>query len=126
MLSKRERLTNSELVLVKEEGEMRQGRWFGVLLRRGSSKETPKFGLVVSSKVSKRAVERNKIKRKLREAVRRVLPEVARGMQAVVLGGKRVLEVSVVELTEEMKRVLTREGAIKSSKFPPIRRAGKV
>lgn len=44
-----------------------------------------RFGIVVSKKVSARAVERNRKRRLLREAVRAYMPELTRGVDAVIV-----------------------------------------
>ncbi len=44
-----------------------------------------RFGIVVSKKVSLKAVERNKIKRKLREAIKELLPFAKTGFDVVLL-----------------------------------------
>lgn len=42
------------------------------------------FGIVVSQKVSKRAVVRNHLKRLIRVAIRQLLPEIASGWQVLI------------------------------------------
>ncbi len=44
-----------------------------------------RFGIVVSKKVSLKATERNRIKRKIGEAIREILPSVKKGWDVVVL-----------------------------------------
>lgn len=44
-----------------------------------------RFGFVVSQKVSKKAVLRNKIKRRLREIIRLSLPKVKKGIDGVLI-----------------------------------------
>ena len=45
----------------------------------------PRFGFVVSNKIAKKATERNKIKRRLREVIRLKLPKVKVGVDGVVV-----------------------------------------
>ena len=47
--------------------------------------ENSRFGFVVGRKVSKKATERNLIKRKLREAVRKNLPKIKKGIDVVIV-----------------------------------------
>lgn len=47
--------------------------------------EESRFGLVVSKKVSKKAVVRNKLKRRLREIIRKRLPEIKKGIDGVIV-----------------------------------------
>jgi ribonuclease P protein component len=44
-----------------------------------------RFGFIVSKKVSLKAVERNKIKRKLREIIRKTLPDIKGGYDIIVI-----------------------------------------
>lgn len=44
-----------------------------------------RFGFVVGQKVSKKAVVRNRIKRKLRELLRVRLPKIKKGVDAVII-----------------------------------------
>ena len=44
-----------------------------------------KFGLIVTTKIDKRAVERNRIRRALSEAVRKRLPNMNRGYHVVIV-----------------------------------------
>ena len=43
-----------------------------------------RFGFIVSNKISKKAVERNKIKRRLRDIVRRSLSETKSGYDIII------------------------------------------
>lgn len=44
-----------------------------------------RFGVIVSSKVSKKAVERNKIKRRLREVIKKYQQDIKSGFDVVVV-----------------------------------------
>jgi len=58
-----------------------------VIIRRTSE---PRFrcAIVISSRVDKRAVRRNRMRRLVAESVSRLLPHVATGVDAVFLPGK--------------------------------------
>lgn len=49
-----------------------------------SEEENTRIGFVVSKKVSKKAILRNKIKRRLREAARKMIPGLKPGFDVVV------------------------------------------
>jgi|TARA_B100001971_G_C18012268_1_gene443029 ribonuclease P protein component len=58
-----------------------------------------RFTVVASLKVSKKAVDRNKLKRKLREIIRKeILPSVKPGFDGVISTKKPLLELSYNEL----------------------------
>ncbi len=67
-----------------------------------------KFGFVVSQKISKKAVLRNKVKRKLREIVRKRIKKIKKGVDGVLVAlpgieekSFRELEGAIVELFEK-------------------------
>ncbi len=63
-----------------------------VLFRRSPNDPT-RFGIVVSNKITKKAVLKNKAKRLTREAVRRLLRDrqIPEGLDVVLLGKKEIL-----------------------------------
>ena len=56
------------------------------------------FAFLVSKKLDKRAVVRNKIKRRLSEAVRSLLPQVKAGQAVIILAKKEILKASYQDL----------------------------
>ena len=108
MLPKKFRLSRQEFEDVMKDGQMTSGRLMGVLILRTKdegrrTKELPKAGIIVSKKLSNKAVIRNKLKRRLRAALQGILPEIHSGKHLVVLPNRRALEVSVADLEEELK-----------------------
>ena len=53
-------------------------------LRETDQKSPSRFGFVVSNKISKRATDRNALKRKLRAIAQAILPEVGQGKEIIV------------------------------------------
>lgn len=80
MLPKKFRLTGrDDFQLILKEGEVLQGRFFGLAFYKTQNTGAPKVGLIVSNKISKKATERNRIKRVLRDVAAssiQDLPEV--------------------------------------------------
>lgn len=50
-----------------------------------NNQEVSRFGFIVSRKVSKKAIVRNKIKRRLRELVRETLSQIKPGIDGVIV-----------------------------------------
>lgn len=50
-----------------------------------NSLETNRFGIILGKKVSKRAVDRNRIKRQIREAIKKQLKTLKRGNDILIL-----------------------------------------
>lgn len=74
---------------------------------------SPRFAFVVSVKADKRATERNRMKRMLREAVQHLFPAVRTGVDAVfVVRGK--LPEATHEVEPLIREVLTKIGVVLS------------
>lgn len=73
--------------------------------------QSSRFGFVVSKKFSKKAVDRNRIKRILREIVREMIDKIKTGLDIVIIvnpGAKADFQ----ELTETINRLLKKSGLI--------------
>jgi len=93
-LAKKYRLTGKkQFDLVKKRGQLIDASLFSLLVFRSQEKEGPKFGFVVSKRIDKRAVVRNKIRRVLAEAVRQVLPEIREDLRIIFLAKPALKEV---------------------------------
>ena len=79
----------------------------------GNGTENTKVGFVVSKKVSKRAVERNKAKRRLREAFREVKDEIREGVSVVVVANPSIKDRAFKEIKEEVSSILKKGELIK-------------
>ena len=92
MLAKKHRLTGrSVLEEVKKEGSLYQADSFGILVRKGVEIRPSRFAFIVSTKISKTAVDRNKVKRRLREAVKQNIEKIVKGYDVVFLAKKMTL-----------------------------------
>jgi len=65
-----------------------------------------RFGFVISAKVSKKATERNLLKRRMREIVRGSIKSIAGGYNFVFIARKSSLDLNFNELKEEIIRLL--------------------
>lgn len=114
MLSRKHRLSfNEDFDRVKKEGSLYQGKLFAIsVLKRGDTNPS-RFGFVVSTRVSKKAVERNKAKRRLREVVRKSLGEIKTGYDVLFLATKNTLVASPKSLEKEGRTLFKNSGIIK-------------
>jgi ribonuclease P protein component len=72
MLPKEGRLSRKEIDLLKQKNfPVVQGKLFGLIFLPAAER---KFGVIISAKVAKKAVDRNKIKRRLMAALRAQKP----------------------------------------------------
>ncbi|MDX9893631.1 MAG: ribonuclease P protein component [Patescibacteria group bacterium] len=70
--------------------------------------ENSRFGIVVSSKVSKKAVERNKLKRRIREIIRPELTHIVSGFDVVIFTTNKLLVLDFEQLKVEVMRALNK------------------
>jgi ribonuclease P protein component len=69
-------------------------------------------GVVVSSKVSKKAVQRNRLKRQMRAALRQLLPACTPGWQMVVTAQPQALTGQYADFLRELEQLLQQAGII--------------
>jgi len=102
LLSKRFRLSREEFKDVMKDGQMVSGKMMGILVLRKKEEGEAKAGIIVSKKLSNKAVIRNKLKRRLRAALQSIRPEIHSGLHLVVLPNRRALETTAEELKNEI------------------------
>lgn len=98
---------------VKKNGYLYQSAYFGIAVSKRSDNENSRFGFVVSTKVSKHASQRNRIKRALSEAVRYNLTTIPKGYDVVFLGKKIIEKKSTEEIMAETRRCLSDKNLFK-------------
>jgi ribonuclease P protein component len=108
--------SKKEFAEVKNKGEMKATELFSVIylnpsrsttespLDRGDSKER-KFGAIISKKISKKAVDRNQIRRRLMEAVRLNRDMFPEGFRGIFLVKKNILDKSEMEIEACLKKL---------------------
>lgn len=87
-------------------GKMSQSDSFGIASLPNNNPEHSCFGFVISTKISKHAVLRNRIKRALSESVRFVMAEIKPGYNIVFLAKSLSLKKSTPELMAEVRPAL--------------------
>ena len=113
MLAKENRLTkDKEFEKVFKTGRSSYGKLLGI---KAVANELPdsRFGILVGIKVSKKAVERNKIKRRIREAIRARLENVKKGFDVVVITLPEILGKDYSEIERELENNLKRLRIVK-------------
>lgn len=106
-LKKTERLgSNKEFLKIYRCGTKRQTKNLVVYYLTGDFPDS-KAGFVVSKKISKKAVKRNLVKRRLREAYRHLKPSLSCKVQIIFIGKAGIVSASFWEIYEEIRTVVT-------------------
>lgn len=121
MLKKINRISSrKEFAEVKEKGEMVATSLFSIVwmkteirdeildFREEKNKDknkNRKFGAIISKKISKKAVERNRIRRRLMEAVRLNMDIFPEGFRGIFLVKKNILDKSEMEIEKCLKKL---------------------
>jgi len=113
MLPKKHRLPlRTELNRVKKEGTLIQGRLFSLLISQAVENQPSRFGFIISTKIHKKAVKRNRAKRLLSEAILDLISKVKPGFDAVVLAKKKIIEADFKEIRKEVKELFVKAGMV--------------
>lgn len=114
MLSRKHTLKGAKnFEAVQKQGTVFQSECFGVAYLKREDKEVSNFGFIVSNKVSPDAVNRNRIKRALSEAIRQSLGEIKKGNNVVFLVKQAATRKATDELMREVKTALSKAGLAK-------------
>ncbi len=109
MLPKTNRLQKQDFDNVREKGFVVNGNLFGLSIYNRNDPNPPRFGFVVSKKISNKAVERNRIKRMLRQALLSLLSKFKNGYDVVFLAKKTILEeINASDVAAEIEKVGTK------------------
>ncbi|MEI6380097.1 MAG: ribonuclease P protein component [Cyanobacteriota bacterium ELA615] len=73
---------------------------------------SPRIGIVISQKVSKKAVIRNRIKRQIRSIVRPWLKEIADNWQLVIIVRPQAIECKYEHFLRELKELFEQVGLV--------------
>ncbi|MCG2685953.1 ribonuclease P protein component [Candidatus Parcubacteria bacterium] len=109
MLPKEFRLTDDyDFRRVRRLGRVYQSPFFKLVVAPAKQRETLRFGFVISKRVAKRAVDRNRAVRLLREAVHHRLSDLKKGFDVVLIARIAILGKSEPEVGTEVNRVLSK------------------
>ncbi|MBX7142992.1 MAG: ribonuclease P protein component [Oligoflexia bacterium] len=97
--------------LAKSSGQKLYGRSF-LLLVAPSDKAYSRLGVTVTLKIDKRAVVRNRIKRRVREAFRSIQPILRAPIDIVIIARQGSGECELGQIQREFKESLKRGGYI--------------
>jgi ribonuclease P protein component len=104
MLAREYRIKKKELIeKVKRRGTVLQSENFGISKLENEVNEKPRFAFIISTKISKLAVHRNRINRALHEGVRRALKSIPGKFDYVFLAKKSISKKTTEEIIKEVE-----------------------
>ncbi len=106
MLKKKNRITSS--VAFKEiftKGNVKENECFRIIFKKNNL-DYPRYGIIVSAKNSKLAVQRNALKRKIRNILRNSLPVFSKGFDIVIITKKDSINMDFSELKESLNELI--------------------
>ena len=117
MLQKGARLRkNKDFSLVFKKGKGCKGEFIDIKIARNNQDES-RFGFIVSRNLSKNATARNKVKRRLRELIRKRVEKIKGGLDIILIARPGILTKKTVELEKEVETLLIKTGTTKDSNF---------
>ena len=94
-------------------GRFVQAESFGLCFLKKEDGLKSKYGFIVSTKVSKEAVQRNRIKRALSEAVRFLTADIIEGYDVVFLAKQKATAMSTDKMMNEVRETLGKASLLK-------------
>ncbi|HJX59340.1 ribonuclease P protein component [Candidatus Woesebacteria bacterium RBG_19FT_COMBO_47_8] len=94
-------------------GTFVQAESFGLCFLEREDGLKSKYGFIVSTKVSKEAVQRNRIKRALSEAVRFLTADIVAGYDVVFLAKQKATAISTDNMMNEVRETLKKANLLK-------------
>ncbi len=114
MLAKKFKLTGAkDYERVQKEGKIFQSENFGIAYLHRRDEQDSKFGFVVSTKIAKDAVDRNRFKRAMSEAVRIDSINLEKGYDIVFLAKTSITRVSTTNIMKEVRFSLRKAGLMR-------------
>ena len=114
MLAKKFKLTGvKNFDRVQKAGKVYQSANFGIARFSRNDEATSKFAFIVSTKIAKDAVDRNRFKRAMSEAVRISSIDLKNGYDVVFLAKTSIARVPTSEVMKEVRVALKDSGLLK-------------
>ncbi len=110
MLPKKNRLTKKEGEFIFRKGKSYKEGFLLLKIIKKKEKTPPAFAVIVPNKISKKAVERNRIKRKIREALRKNLPDIKEETRGILIALSDILGKDYWEIEKNIKKIIEISG----------------
>ncbi|MFC1701102.1 ribonuclease P protein component [Patescibacteria group bacterium] len=98
---------------VFDKGKYYQGRFISLKILKNDL-EISRFGFIVGLKISKKAVDRNRIKRRLENTVQIIQKRIKFGFDVVVMVRPEIIEKKYTEIKENLLDLFKKSGLLLS------------
>jgi ribonuclease P protein component len=102
-----------ELKRIKKSGKRTISPNFSLLTENRKDQEKPLVAIIVSSKVSKKAVSRNKIKRQMNACLRELIKDIDQNTNLVFFVKKKALLLNYIDLKKSIIELFKKSGVFK-------------
>lgn len=109
MIATKHRIKRETIPYILRKGETYKTRFFIVKYIK-SREEISRFATIVSTKLEKSAVERNKLRRRIYESIRLVLKETQEKenkFEIILIPKKSILEAQYPDIEEDIRKIIT-------------------
>ena len=104
----------NDFEIIFSQGKTVQNSFFFIYyLKTQIHERISRFAVVVSSKVSPKAVVRNKIRRRIREIIRKFLTRIDLGVDMIILVKSKVKDQKFVELESSLVEIFEKANVFK-------------
>jgi ribonuclease P protein component len=112
MLSRPHRLRSSKRIeKIKSQGQRLDNKFLLLFwLKQEENLGPTRIAIIVSSRVGKQAVVRHKLKRRLREVVRTLLPSLRSGLDVVIITKPEVKKLDFTKLAQMVSQIFQQAG----------------
>jgi len=97
--------SKKEFAEIREKGRIKYSPLFGYLVANDESSDK-KFAVIVSKKISKKAVDRNQIRRRITEVLNKEWNNIPEGTRGVFLTKKEILGKSLKDIEVEIVKII--------------------
>jgi ribonuclease P protein component len=112
MLKKANRLNlEKDFQKIFHDGKLRRTEILDIRVRANNA-SCSRFGFIVSSKVDKRAVVRNRLRRQMSEIIKNNFKNIASGFDIVLVAKKEIIGKPFFEIEESLKNILKKAGPL--------------
>jgi ribonuclease P protein component len=73
----------------------------------GTQPTSPRLAILVSKKLARKAVDRNKIKRKISQSIQNILPNLPHNNDIILIPKQAILDKTITQIQTDLKNVLS-------------------